>query len=148
MSFLRWRGTLTFPVSAQASVLPVSCCSPWASRADQPPVEFHCVSASANDPDPGGSGSALDVASGTWVAGLTSEGRDREHTIERLHAGLLTRIARGEAARRAGLNEIAGPELDDLTHQAASDALMSILGQGHQAFRGDRQSSPLGRTSS
>ena len=99
------------------------------------PVDSDRVSASATDPEQGGTGSALDVASATWVAGLTGEGADRELTIERLH-GLLLRIAMGEANRRSGLNGIAGRELDDLAHQAASDAMISIL-RKVEDFRGE-----------
>jgi RNA polymerase sigma-70 factor, ECF subfamily len=67
-----------------------------------------------------------DEASASWVNGLNSRGPERELAIDRLHA-LLLRIARAEAARRSGLSGITGPELDDLAHQAASDAAMSIL---------------------
>ena len=80
-------------------------------------------------PDPTSQGTAV------WVAGLTSEGEQRTQTIERLH-GLLQRIARSEANRRAGLNGIEGQELDDLADQAASDALVSIL-RRLPDFRGD-----------
>jgi len=66
---------------------------------------------------------------------LTSTGPPREQALARLHEMLL-RIARGEAARRAGQLRIAGPELDDLAHQAAADAMMAIIGKLAQ-FRGD-----------
>jgi RNA polymerase sigma-70 factor (ECF subfamily) len=49
---------------------------------------------------------------------------------------MLVRIARGEARRRAPSLRIAGPELDDLAHQAAGDALLAIIGKIDQ-FRGD-----------
>jgi RNA polymerase sigma-70 factor (ECF subfamily) len=77
----------------------------------------------------------LDEASASWVSGLSCIGPERELAVDRLHA-LLLRIARAEAARRSGLNGITGPELDDLAHQAASDAAMSILRKVHD-FRGD-----------
>jgi len=75
--------------------------------------------------------SRADDVSADWVAGLTRQGGagaegHRDAYIERLHA-LLVRIARAEAGRRAGLHGIVGQELDDLAHQAAADALVSIL---------------------
>lgn len=76
-----------------------------------------------------------DDASPDWVASLTGTGPEREASIERLHA-LLLRIAKAEAGRRAGLNGIAGRELDDLAQQSADDALMSILRKVAD-FRGD-----------
>ena len=79
--------------------------------------------------------SGSDEASAAWVRGLSCEGAERETTIELLHA-LLLRIARSEAARRAGLNGIAGVELDDLAHQAAADACLSIVRKVGD-FRGD-----------
>lgn len=77
----------------------------------------------------------FDDASAAWVSGLGCEGTERETAIENLHA-LLLRIARVEAARRAGLNGIAGVELDDLAHQAAADACLSIVREVGE-FRGD-----------
>ncbi len=80
-------------------------------------------------------GPVLDDTSAEWVAGLTERGHGdvapgglphRDAYIKRLHV-LLLKIARAEASRRAGLNGIAGKELDDLACQAADDALMSIL---------------------
>jgi len=49
---------------------------------------------------------------------------------------MLVRIARGEAARRGPRLRIAGPELDDLAHQAAADALVAITSKLGQ-FRGE-----------
>jgi RNA polymerase sigma-70 factor, ECF subfamily len=49
---------------------------------------------------------------------------------------MLVRIALGEAARRGPRLRITGPELDDLAHQAAADALMAITGKLGQ-FRGE-----------
>jgi RNA polymerase sigma-70 factor (ECF subfamily) len=75
----------------------------------------------------------LDPTSAEWVRALGGAGR--EEAQERLHA-LLLRIARGEAARRCGHTGIAGPELDDLAHQAAGDALLAITAKLGD-FRGD-----------
>ena len=49
---------------------------------------------------------------------------------------MLLRAARAESHRRAGQLAISGPELDDLAHQAAADALVAILAKIGQ-FRGD-----------
>jgi RNA polymerase sigma-70 factor, ECF subfamily len=46
------------------------------------------------------------------------------------------RIARHECARRGPRLRISGPELDDLAHQAAADALLAITGKLGQ-FRGE-----------
>ncbi|HEX3791711.1 MAG TPA: sigma-70 family RNA polymerase sigma factor [Pseudonocardiaceae bacterium] len=81
--------------------------------------------------DPG----AFDPESAVWVRSLTSTGSDRERAIGRLHE-LLLRIARRELGRRADRLRIAGPELDDLAHQAAADALLAIVEKVGQ-FRGD-----------
>lgn len=55
--------------------------------------------------------------------------------MARLHA-LLLRAARSELPRRAPRIRVSGPELDDLAHQAADDALMSITSK-LASFRGD-----------
>ena len=61
-----------------------------------------------------------------WVADLTSGGPGHDAAIVELH-GLLLRVARAEAGRRVGWHGIRGTELDDLAHQAADDAVVSIL---------------------
>jgi RNA polymerase sigma-70 factor (ECF subfamily) len=66
---------------------------------------------------------------------LTSSGAENDDAIARLHA-LLLRVARVEARRRAHRRGIDGPELDDLAHQAASDALVAIVAKLEQ-FRGE-----------
>jgi RNA polymerase sigma-70 factor, ECF subfamily len=77
----------------------------------------------------------LDPESAGWLAALTGTGAEREAGLERLH-GLLVRIARGEVARRGPRLQITGPELDDLAHQAAADALVAITAKLGQ-FRGE-----------
>jgi len=75
--------------------------------------------------------SRLDPDSAEWLRDLGGQGHGREAALARLHAMLL-RIARRETARRAPRLQLAGPELDDLAHQAAADALLAItrkLGQ-------------------
>jgi RNA polymerase sigma-70 factor (ECF subfamily) len=78
----------------------------------------------------------LDAETAEWLAALTGTGgREREAAMTRLH-GLLLRIARGEVRRRSGQLQVSGPELDDLAHQAAADALVAIIGKLGQ-FRGE-----------
>jgi RNA polymerase sigma-70 factor, ECF subfamily len=77
----------------------------------------------------------LDPDSAEWLGVLTGTGPEREAGLARLHEMLL-RIALGEVRRRGVAYRIAGPELDDLAHQAAADALLAITGKLGQ-FRGD-----------
>jgi RNA polymerase sigma-70 factor (ECF subfamily) len=78
---------------------------------------------------------ALDAESDQWVRALSGPDRDREQAAARLHE-LLLRIARGEIRRRQTGGEITGPELDDLAHQAADDAVLAVMRRVHE-FRGD-----------
>lgn len=75
----------------------------------------------------------LDRESQVWLAELAGRGRVREAALVRLRA-LLLNVARSEAHRRA--HAVAGPELEDVAQQAASDALLAIVGKLDQ-FRGD-----------
>jgi RNA polymerase sigma-70 factor, ECF subfamily len=70
-----------------------------------------------------------------WVSALTGTESVREQAIVDLH-GLLLRVARRETLRRRAALGIDGPELDDLAHQAAADALVAITAKVRQ-FRGD-----------
>jgi RNA polymerase sigma-70 factor (ECF subfamily) len=69
----------------------------------------------------------LDRESAAWVAALGDPSeRVREDACTRLH-GVLLRIARSELGRRRGSDtRVTGPELDDLAHQAAADALLAV----------------------
>ena len=68
-----------------------------------------------------------DVESREWLRSLRANGDVRHEAIARLHAFLL-RTARFEVARRqVTLPHLRGNELDDIAHEAAGDALMSIL---------------------
>jgi RNA polymerase sigma-70 factor (ECF subfamily) len=78
---------------------------------------------------------ALDPESAAWVEGLGADGPGHDQTVARLH-DLVLRVARSEARRRSGQLQIAGPELDDLVHQAAADAVMAVVGKVGQ-FRGE-----------
>lgn len=85
-----------------------------------------------------GSGASLgrpDDESAQWLSGLRGTGLVREQALARLH-GLLLRVARAELGRRAGRHPVTGPELDDLAHQSADDALLAITVKLAQ-FRGD-----------
>jgi RNA polymerase sigma-70 factor (ECF subfamily) len=75
----------------------------------------------------------LDPESVQWLRDLRGPGR--EAAYERLH-GLLLRVARGEVRRRGPRAGIDGPELDDLAHQAAADALLAIR-RKLPGFRGE-----------
>jgi RNA polymerase sigma-70 factor, ECF subfamily len=70
-----------------------------------------------------------------WVDRLRREHPRHDETVERLRAMLL-RVAVHELSRRRGqLGAVAGPEFDDLAHQAADDALVAILAKLDE-FRG------------
>ena len=70
-----------------------------------------------------------------WVRALSAGGVERERAAARLHEMLL-RVARAEAGRRSGQLRISGPELDDLAHHAAADAVLAIIAKIGQ-FRGE-----------
>jgi RNA polymerase sigma-70 factor (ECF subfamily) len=77
----------------------------------------------------------LDPDSREWLRSLRAEGRERDEAVARLHA-LLLRAARYECARRRPtLPHLRGNDLDDIAHQAADDALVSILAR-LDSFRG------------
>jgi RNA polymerase sigma-70 factor (ECF subfamily) len=77
----------------------------------------------------------LDAESAEWLRALAGSGSRQEAALARLHA-MLVRIAHGEVRRRSPRLRITGPELDDLAHQAAADALVAITGKLGQ-FRGE-----------
>lgn len=81
------------------------------------------------------SGRELDPDSAQWLSALRSTGPARELALAQLHT-LLLRVARSELHRREGRHPVTGPELDDLAHQAADDALMAITAKLGQ-FRGE-----------
>ncbi|MFI5613265.1 sigma-70 family RNA polymerase sigma factor [Amycolatopsis sp. NPDC051903] len=82
-------------------------------------------------------GRSFDPESAAWVRELSPDSSNFEDACRRLHA-MLIKIARRETARRSSTTRISGPELEDLAHQAAADALMRIT---HKIgdFRGDAQ---------
>ena len=78
---------------------------------------------------------SLDPDSAEWLRALASEGPGHDEALGRLHA-MLVRIARRETGRRAPRLRLTGPELDDVAHQAAADALIAITGKLGQ-FQGE-----------
>lgn len=70
-----------------------------------------------------------------WVRDLGTAGPQREQACSELYP-LLLRVAKSEARRRAPLLHLDGPELEDISHQAAADALMSIT-ERLDRFRGE-----------
>ena len=70
-----------------------------------------------------------------WLETLTATGPQRDQAIERLHA-LLLRAARFEVGRRARSVRGGATDLDDLSMQAADDALVALLAKLDD-YRGD-----------
>lgn len=79
--------------------------------------------------------SAADQESAAWVRDLAGTGPGHDAAVARLHAMLL-RVSRSELSRRSARAPMIRPELDDLAHQAASDATVSILAR-LATFRGE-----------
>jgi RNA polymerase sigma-70 factor (ECF subfamily) len=80
--------------------------------------------------------SPVDVDSQEWPRSLRAAGRPGEEAVARLHS-LLLGAARFEVARRrASLPHVRGDEFDDIAHEAADDALMSVL-RRLEDFRGE-----------
>jgi RNA polymerase sigma-70 factor, ECF subfamily len=77
----------------------------------------------------------LDAESLEWISALSGTDPAREAALVRLH-GLLVRVAIREVRRRESSAVIAGPELDDLAHQAAADAMVAIIAK-LETFRGE-----------
>jgi RNA polymerase sigma-70 factor (ECF subfamily) len=78
---------------------------------------------------------AQDEETGEWVRSLDRGSSRRERALEDLHR-LLLRVARTELARRRGRHPLTGPELEDLAHQAAHDAMLAIVDRLGE-FRGE-----------
>jgi RNA polymerase sigma-70 factor (ECF subfamily) len=77
----------------------------------------------------------LDPDSAEWLDALGDSGSKRQAAEVRLHALLLS-IAHSEVYRRSPQLHVSGPELDDMAHQAANDALVAITAKLGQ-FRGE-----------
>jgi RNA polymerase sigma-70 factor (ECF subfamily) len=78
---------------------------------------------------------AIDDASREWLRALRSDGATRDEAVARLHA-LLLRAARFEAARRRDRVPHLRDELEEVAHEAAGDALISVLARLDN-FRGE-----------
>jgi RNA polymerase sigma-70 factor, ECF subfamily len=77
----------------------------------------------------------IDDASSEWLHDLRADGATRRKAVARLHA-LLLRAARFEAARRRSHLPHLRDELEEIAHEAAGDALISILARLDE-FRGE-----------
>jgi RNA polymerase sigma-70 factor (ECF subfamily) len=78
----------------------------------------------------------IDEESRRWLGALRGEEEERQRASAELYE-LLVRAARFEVnRRRTSMPHLRGDDFDDLAHQAASDALMAILGKLDE-FRGD-----------
>jgi RNA polymerase sigma-70 factor, ECF subfamily len=77
----------------------------------------------------------LDAESCDWLRSLRAGGPEQDRATERLHQ-LLVRIARSEANRRNSRTQLKGAELEDIVHQAASDALLAVIAKLDR-FRGE-----------
>jgi RNA polymerase sigma-70 factor, ECF subfamily len=78
----------------------------------------------------------LDAESASWLGRLASAAPAERQAAERELHGKLLRIALAEVRRRSPRTPVTGPELDDVAHQAAGDAMLAILGKLAE-FRGD-----------
>lgn len=70
-----------------------------------------------------------------WIQDLSGAPSDQERACKLLFE-LLLRVARAESRRRAGSIGLFGPELDDLAHQAAADASLTVV-EKIGSFRGE-----------
>jgi len=70
-----------------------------------------------------------------WLVGLRADGRKRDRMTALLYDDLL-RVAHIEVRQRGTGRGITGPELDDLAHQAAADAMMAVISRLDE-FRGE-----------
>ena len=77
----------------------------------------------------------LDELSAAWLRRLGSEGGERQAAERELHARLVG-IALAEVRRRSASTPVTGPELDDVAHQAADDAMLAVLAKLDD-FRGE-----------
>jgi RNA polymerase sigma-70 factor (ECF subfamily) len=84
---------------------------------------------------PAASAPAQDATSREWLRALRADGATRDEAVARLHA-LLLRAARFEAARRRGRLPHLRDELEEIAHEAAGDALISVLARLDD-FRGE-----------
>ena len=77
----------------------------------------------------------LDEESAAWLRRLGAVGAERQAAERELHERLV-RIAFAEVRRRSASTPVTGPELDDVAHQAADDAMVAIVAK-IASFRGE-----------
>ena len=77
----------------------------------------------------------LDEESSSWLRRLAATGAARQAAERELHVRLV-RIALAEVRRRSASTPVTGPELTDVAHQAAGDAMVAILAKIDD-FRGE-----------
>jgi RNA polymerase sigma-70 factor, ECF subfamily len=77
----------------------------------------------------------IDDASHEWLLALRADGATRDEAVARLHA-LLLRASRLGASRRRGRLPHLRDELEEIAHEAAGDALISVLAHLDD-FRGE-----------
>jgi RNA polymerase sigma-70 factor (ECF subfamily) len=77
----------------------------------------------------------LDEESSAWLRRLRTRGAARQEAERELHARLVG-IALAEVRRRSASTPVTGPELTDVAHQAAADAMLAILAK-LDGFRGE-----------
>ncbi len=78
----------------------------------------------------------LDEESAGWLRRLATDDAAERAAAERELHGRLVRIALAEVRRRSATTPVTGPELDDVAHQAAGDAMLAILAKLAD-FRGE-----------
>ena len=77
----------------------------------------------------------MDEESAAWLRRLRGGARER-HAAERELHETLVRIALSEVRRRSEHTPVTGPELTDVAHQAADDAMVAVLSK-LDYFRGE-----------
>jgi RNA polymerase sigma-70 factor (ECF subfamily) len=78
----------------------------------------------------------LDAESTEWLSRLSARDSGLRQEAERELYARLLRIALAEMHRRSASTPVTGPELTDLAHQAAGDAMLAILAK-LASFRGE-----------
>jgi RNA polymerase sigma-70 factor (ECF subfamily) len=81
-------------------------------------------------------GRELDNESADWVRRLSAGGGSQRQEAERELHERLVRISLAEVNRRSASTPVTGPELADVAHQAADDAMLAILAKLAE-FRGE-----------
>lgn len=77
----------------------------------------------------------MDAESAAWLGRLSAGGAEGWAAERELHARLVS-MALAEVRRRQSSTPVTGPELDDIAHQAAGDAMLAILAKLGD-FRGE-----------